>query len=778
MKLQIDNLDGLGPRDYTADIDAAHPPQVLRKLNQPAELRVSLLAGDPSFVVPANGARLTLGLTNGQDVFTGYLTQSPLFEYLGWGQTGPLYRYNLVACSDELLLDQKRLPDRSPFVNRSAGDALRQITTDLMPGLFDTSAIQTLDPMPWYLPDPQKTWSQHAAQIAIQARACYRVLNAAITFAAIGSNNYALNETDPDFSPDGLTLQPANAIINDLTVIGEVEPQAYVKDYFIGDGLTARFYLSQTPFTKTSTTVFDEEYDTSPLEPTFWSVTDPSGAVSVTGGKLQIAGGTGADGATVVQYVESVELGSALLMQHGDVTFSAPSQGVLGGLYAGPVSIAGCLAGFQISPNGQQSNIQALVNGVPLGTILSTTAGHHYVFATCVYSDEIYRKQQGFHSSLHPAGDEIGYAAIPANVRIVLEVQDIDPSNPATQVAPATVLYDGIISGAPNFCTYALVNAARLQCAIAFTRLILAVDAQVRTALPGQSYVTCLVGPLNEGSDCDISSSAELKFYSASIPAANQAISVHYRGSGRAIARITDPTSITAQQRGVDNGLHGTVRHVKFPPARTSADCENAALAIFDDCTESAWKGSYKTWSDFLPGAATDIFPGDTLSLNVPSRNAAFQATVREVTILVRDLVGEHSSYEINFASDAAETLAFVFEAAQLKTLPVVTEITNAEVGCCYLPALTDAEITFVGSTTLNVDAGIAPPPGGGFEARWSDAGWGPYNDRNLIGRFTTQTFTISRLAQVQDCYLQQYDASSPPKYSRYTTALHVDYPL
>jgi len=63
-------------------------------------------------------------------------------------------------------------------------------------------------------------------------------------------------------------------------------------------------------------------------------------------------------------------------------------------------------------------------------------------------------------------------------------------------------------------------------------------------------------------------------------------------------------------------------------------------------------------------------------------------------------------------------------------------------------------------------------------EVRWSDFGWGPGNNRNLIGRFTTQTFTIPRLSQVQDCYLQQYDGSNPPKYSRYSAALHLDYPL
>ena len=73
---------------------------------------------------------------------------------------------------------------------------------------------------------------------------------------------------------------------------------------------------------------------------------------------------------------------------------------------------------------------------------------------------------------------------------------------------------------------------------------------------------------------------------------------------------------------------------------------------------------------------------------------------------------------------------------------------------------------------------GQTPPVTTVAEVRWSDAGWGPDNDRNLVGRFTSQTFTIPCLARVQNCYLRQYDASNPPKFSRYTAALHVDYPL
>jgi hypothetical protein len=493
---------------------------------------------------------------------------------------------------------------------------------------------------------------------------------------------------------------------------------------------------------------------------------------------IQANGNANCSTADVIQLAEKIELGGALVMQHGDVMFSAASSGVLGGLYSGSISVAGCLAGFGITPDGAQSNIQAVVNGAATGTPMVTVAGHHYVLTTCLYSQEIYRRQQIFHSSVHPAGSGIGGAEVSADVRIVLEVQDIDPNNPGTEVAPATVLYDGVLSSAPDFCTYALVDAANLQCAIAFTRLIEAVDAEVRSALPGQSYRTRLVGPLKEGGECTITSSLALEFYSQHAPAANELIEVHYRGRGRALARVTNPASIAALQRGIDNGLHGAVRHGKEPLARTAADCENAALALMDDSTGPAWTGEYDTWSDFLPGDASDIFPGDALNLNVPSRGAMFPAIVHEVEVTVRDLDGEHSAHKIKFANDAAVSLAFAFEAARIAGTLIVAEFTNTQVGTLYLPALTAAAITQVTSTTVSVDAGAAPPSGGGIEVRWSDAGWGPGNDRNLIGRFTTQTFTVPRLSQVQDCYLQQYDASVPPKYSRYSAGLHVDYPL
>ena len=127
MILTIDNLQGQGPENYTQAVDGTNLPKVQRKLNQPAELQISLLANSPGFVVPAMDARVIVLKANGNFIFTGYVTSAPEYEYLGWGEQGPVYRYNLVAQSDEILLDRKALPNRAPFVDRSAGNALSQL---------------------------------------------------------------------------------------------------------------------------------------------------------------------------------------------------------------------------------------------------------------------------------------------------------------------------------------------------------------------------------------------------------------------------------------------------------------------------------------------------------------------------------------------------------------------------------------------------------------------------------------------------------------------------
>lgn len=780
MKLTIDNLQGSGAVDYTTDLDGNVAPQVERKINQPSVLRCSLLGNTPGFVVPATGARVIVSKANGGLVFTGYLTQAVQFEYLGFGEQGAVYRFDLTAESDEVLLDQKVLPNRAPFVARSAGSALRQLAQDLLPGGFDTSGVQDVDTLASYPVNPQKQFSYHAAEIALAARASYRAMNSALLLAPVGAATYGINESDVNFSPAGLMLASPKMLVNDVTAIGLNEPQAYVRDYFVGDGLSLRFYLSQTPFQQSRPGLIDERYLGPGLDAATWVVSDPTSAVSVLAQTLQVSGGTGEDGQTTVTFIEQIELGGALELQHGDVSFTGPSTGVLGGLYAGTVSVAGCLAGFQVSPSGSGSTIQALINGLPTGTAVATTTGHRYVLTTFLYSMEVYRSGETYHSSLHPAGSGWGGAAVPADVRFVLELQDIDPSNVATLVAPPTVLFDGVITSAPTFCKYSLVDATNMQCSIAYTYVTHISLAEVRTALPSSSYVTQLVESLSNGGECEIASSTTLDFYPQYVPALNTLIVASYRGSGRAVAEVVNSASVASLSNGADNGVRGIVRTMKTPSARTQADCENVAMAILDDAGGLAWTGTYQTWSDFLPGAAADIFPGDGVEVNVPSRNGVFSAIVRAVSIEMVDPADDRGMYIIEFANDLAVSLALQDQSGAT-TIPlqdIPAQLATTQVGSYYLANLTDAQITSVTSTTVEVDAGIAPGSGFGIEVRLHDFGWGAANDRNLLGRFTSETFSLPRLARTQNYFLRLYDSSSPPKYSRYAAALHVDYPL
>jgi hypothetical protein len=162
----------------------------------------------------------------------------------------------------------------------------------------------------------------------------------------------------------------------------------------------------------------------------------------------------------------------------------------------------------------------------------------------------------------------------------------------------------------------------------------------------------------------------------------------------------------------------------------------------------------------------------------MPSRGSQVQAIVREVEVVVMDLAGDHSQYTIRFANDAAQPLAAEFQTALVKQSLDLVAIPRNSVGATILPDLSAAEITQTSSTSVTIDTGTAPSNGGGFEVRWSDSGWGAAIDRNLVGRFNMRTFTVPRLARVQNYYLRQYDNSSPVKYSRYSAALHLDFPL
>ena len=312
----------------------------------------------------------------------------------------------------------------------------------------------------------------------------------------------------------------------------------------------------------------------------------------------------------------------------------------------------------------------------------------------------------------------------------MLTVHDVDPGNPATLAAPATVLYDDVLPAPPSFATYALVNVTNLFANVSFTRLQHIVDAEIRSMIPGGQFRTRLAGALADGGECYISSTGELHFYPPYPPQQNEQIVVAYRTSARAMARVQDLNSIAQHAHGSDNGRRSYVRRLKLPLAPTSVDCENASLALLDDTVQPAWAGEYLAFSDYLP--VEDVVPSDAVQVSAPSRGAAFNAIVRDVELQVVSLAADRSQYVIRFANDAAAPLAFKFTNMTLPDPLTIIYTTGAPSSSLYIASLTAAQVTNVIATEITVDAGCAPPPGGGIEVRRSDAGWGPGNCGNL----------------------------------------------
>src|SRR5437588_2475220 len=289
MVFTIDNLDGAGARDYTRSLSSDKPAAIRRRLNKPSALHAELIADTAQFVVPSAGGRIVLARADGVKLFTGYLTETPQYEYLGWNERGPVYRYLIQAESDEIILDRTVLPPRTPFTNRTAGSALKQLASDQLPGVFNTGAVQDVAILASVAIHPEHPWTWHAAQLALAARAAYRAHDSALVLAPLGATVHLVNESASSFSPDALKLGSPNKLLNDVTIIGAFEPQSHVKDYFLGDGLTTKFALSHKLFTRTQQTLVDEEYLGNALSPTRWSVSDPAAALSVAAGELLIA---------------------------------------------------------------------------------------------------------------------------------------------------------------------------------------------------------------------------------------------------------------------------------------------------------------------------------------------------------------------------------------------------------------------------------------------------------------------------------------------------------
>ena len=174
-----------------------------------------------------------------------------------------------------------------------------------------------------------------------------------------------------------------------------------------------------------------------------------------------------------------------------------------------------------------------------------------------------------------------------------------------------------------------------------------------------------------------------------------------------------------------------------------------------------------------------DVWPGDVLALTANGSTA--NLIVRTVSVEEQGASPEALTYRIGFANDWAEGLGLKLSEAIAKTalLPAVALDSTKLAGrtIANLPQLTVVSVSGTGaSDAVNVDAGTAPPNGGGFEVRRRDSGFGTglttAGSGDLVLRSPVRGFSIPRSNVVEEFYVRMYDGSTPPLYSRESSVI------
>lgn len=782
MILTIDNLDGHGAVDYSAAVSADAPFAIERTLNAPSRCTGSLVIAssvDPGFApalpVPVRRARIVVTSASGTTLFTGYIATEPESIYAGTGLAGPVYRIAFTAISDEWLLDKLSLVLTNNGYAAMGGTLLAQLANRTGDGLLTTSGVVIDKPAGVFTPEPAQPWSSNAGLIAGSTYAAYRALGGALSSQTIGSTTHTL---DFDAGAGGGALQfsalktaSTKELANDVTVVGLEEPSAYVQELFAGDGTTTIFQLSEEPYRIAKPILLTDSFNLPAFNTQLWTASDPGSHLSLGSGGLTLSGGNGFDGQTVFSAIDQFEIGGTLVLEAAAVRLDAPSDGVLLGLYSGPVQRSNCFAGYNVRQSGGSTLLTPFVNGAEVGTSFTILPGHSYTLRIRIHSPEVQRVLQTYYAMVDGAVESFGSGTVDAPVSLVFDLIDLgNASN-----TPATVLYDSAattpIAASPAVCTFALANAVQLFGSIGSCTVSQTGSAWIVSTLPDGSLQTQLDGAAGTGTDFRIDATGKVTFYAGRVPVPGERVAVFYRTRDRSIARLEDQASIAAEAAA---GFPGTARwigRVMHPPARSSADCMAAAQALLALATSesAAVAGSYAAINP-----TADIWPGDVLAIT--ANGETLSVVVRKVDIIDGHSVPETLTYKLAFANDWAEALGIQLS----QSIPADTYLPTSAATAPGLALANLQQLTILSatSTALTLDAGTDPPAGGGFEIRLRDFDFGPGPGADLVLRSPARGFTIPRAAQLERYFVRMYDASTPPNYSALSAAIFTDLPV
>lgn len=450
-------------------------------------LDFALTPTDAAFVRLVRGAYITVNSSLYPKVFTGYITNEPSLTYLGQFNHAPVWGYVYQASSDEYILNLKPVGIIPTFTNVSMGFIIKQLVARLVPNTFDVLEVQDGPLVAQYTPDSTKKFQDVINEFEESASYRFYANDKKLYFVpqdAAAMGKVTIDGNNKHFTPSRLDIRPASsgaAIANDVTVVGSIEPQAYVTEYFVGTGLDAKFSLASGVFGADSSVLLDELFPNSSVDSSKWDVYDTASLwLQVGNGYLNVQGGSGNASFDVrLQSKSLIPLDGKLRLTHGDWRLTSGAGYICGLWTQTPNSFnTGCVYSLYYGSNTLRPVISGAVDNAQTMVV---SAANRYVIRTVAEFTKTNRTTQQY-NYLASNGTVSNYGGTAVDDTVVWHTLISEINSAGDIVQQVTFRNTASLSSATVYARYIPAASDNLNAAFTGITISVPVDASLETA--------------------------------------------------------------------------------------------------------------------------------------------------------------------------------------------------------------------------------------------------------------------------------------------------------
>jgi hypothetical protein len=733
-----------------------------------------------------------------------------------------VFGFNLPCTSDDYLFQKHQLPAKT-FINNNRGDIIKSLIqtmfNDVVPFPWDLSNIYPGGIERVFHVDPGKSFAEILTEFADADNYTYYCLDGHVVYAPEGvlqphTNDplYAvtIDEQDPRFTPEKLQINRVSSMIaNDVTVLGEDEGTALVREHFVSNGADPFFELATTPFGTELTTLIQDDL-TNAIDTGVWEESDGAGDyIRPFQGSLNIIGGT-SDGKTYLIGRKGIELAGIIYARDGEFSTidSSTGEGWIGGMYTeadGALLEANLFSAWYVNADTHQ-----LVPVGPTGrenaSAFTFIANRHYILRRVIEVDRATRSFLSFASGVDGNFTTFSDTDPVANATITWSIESIDDTDVHNVVKTTTTLLRKSYNNAPGFVAYAAIVSKSLHCVMNFVSVFK--PPQVAVLVDGQPI---LIGSYLDGGRATITADGDksrLAWYAipvpeqyykqggdlqnvVTIPPEGKQVEIIYRQKAQSRARVINQESITDERRRFgfrDNGVRQVVINAgeKKPTPRTSEECQFLAQAYLADRRATQYQGNYAFTT--VKNTSTELrfwpMPGDLIPLVVNQPDGAVVKQTVEISQVTATAIGT-DAYEVSMSFGPVNRFDIALRQLLLARRSSVNDPSIETIQPVEAQELLDGDATLpddpdpftiesISATTVTIRMASAVPAGvAGYEVRTDDTGWG---QPNYLAQFTGATYTITRGLRDVRYFVRPFNVAG--RYSRRSAMVRVVYPL